>query len=506
MVENLGRVLDQVGRDKGIDRKILVETIESAMLAAAKKVYGAEREIEAHFNEDKGEVEVFEFKVVAETVEDPIKQISLTEARELDPEVETGDSLGIKLDATVLGRISAQSAKQVIIQKMRDAERDIIFEEFKKREGEVVSGTVRRYERGNVVVDLGKTEAILPPREQIPLETYRPGDRVRALVMEIDRSGRGPQIVLSRTSPKFLIKLFEMEVPEIYERVVEIRMVAREPGARAKVAVSSRDSDVDPVGACVGVKGSRVQNIVQELRGERVDIIPFTDNPAKLVVSALAPASISSVILDESSKAMEVIVPDDQLSLAIGKKGQNVRLAVQLTDWKIDIRSESEAAVVAKKAREELYRIPGISSTSVELLYEAGYRSPEEIVKDGAEHLKMIPGLDEENALRIFTQAGELMSGEKSESPVEPQVPAEAPEKSRDSVSSPGLEELKQIPGVGEKLAEVLLQSGFADLSSLAEAEVGKLAEVKGLGPKKAEKIIAEARIQVEQKKTGKEK
>ncbi len=506
MVENLGRVLDQVGRDKGIDRKILVETIETAMLAAAKKVYGAEREIEAHFNEDLGEVEIFEFKVVAETVEDPIKQISMTEARELDPEVEAGDSLGIKLDAAVLGRISAQSAKQVIIQKMRDAERDIIFEEFKKREGEVVSGTVRRYERGNVVVDLGKTEAILPPREQIPLETYRPGDRVRALVMEIDRSGRGPQIVLSRTSPKFLIKLFEMEVPEIYERVVEIRAVAREPGARAKVAVSSRDSNVDPVGACVGVKGSRVQNIVQELRGERVDIIPFSDNPAKMVVSALAPAAISSVILDESSKAMEVIVPDDQLSLAIGKKGQNVRLAVQLTDWKIDIRSESEAAQVAKKAREELYRIPGIGNTAVELLYEAGYRSPEEIVKDGAEHLKMIPGLDEETALRIFTQAGELMAGEKSESPIVPQTPGEAPEESGDAVSSPELEELKQIPGVGEKLAETLLESGFADLNSLAQAEVEKLAQVKGLGPKKAEKIIAEARTQIEQKKSGKGK
>ena len=395
MFENLNRILDQVGRDKGIDRKVLIEAIESAMLAAARKMYGTEREIEARYNEEIGEVELFEFKEVVEKVSDDIHQIPLNGARELDPDVEVGDSLGVKLDTSTLGRISAQSAKQVIIQKMRDAERDIIYEEFKKREGEVVSGTVRRFERGNVVVDLGKTEAILPPREQIPRESYRPGDRVRALVMEIDRSGRGPQIVLSRTNPQFLIKLFEMEVPEIYERIVEIRTVAREPGSRAKVAVSSRDSDVDPVGACVGVKGSRVQNIVQELRGERVDIIPWTDNPAKLVVSALAPAMIASVILDESSKAMEVIVPDDQLSLAIGKKGQNVRLAVQLTDWKIDIRSESEAAEVAKKAREALYQIPEVSDTNVELLYDAGYRSAEEIFKNGVEKLKLIPGLDE---------------------------------------------------------------------------------------------------------------
>lgn len=488
MFENLNRILDQVGRDKGIERQVLIDAIESAMLAAARKIYGTEREIEARYNEELGEVELFEFKEVVEKVDDALHQVTIAEARELDPDVEVGDSLGVKMDTSSLGRISAQSAKQVIIQKMRDAEREIIYEEFKKREGEVVSGTVRRFERGNVVVDLGKTEAILPPREQIPRESYRPGDRIRALVTEIDRSGRGPQIVLSRTSAQFLTKLFEMEVPEIYERIVEIRSVAREPGSRAKVAVSSRDSDVDPVGACVGVKGSRVQNIVQELRGERVDIIPWSDNPAKLVVSALAPAMIASVILDESSKSMEVIVPDDQLSLAIGKKGQNVRLAVQLTDWKIDIRSESEAAEVAKKAREALYLIPGISDTNVELLYDAGYRSADEIFKNGVERLKLIPGLDEEIATRLYHRVEELIESGVLEA--QPEGEGEAGPAEKNSHKSAG--GLTLIPGVGDKVAEVLREAGYADLQSIASAEEKALSEIKGIGPKKAEKIKAE--------------
>ncbi len=344
MTVNLNHIIDQVVKDKGIDRAILVEALESAVLSAANKKYRNTRDLEAHFNDEMGEVELFEFVTVVEEVQDSYKEIDLEEAREIDPEVEVGDSLGMKMDASNFSRIAAQTAKQVIIQKVREAEREGVFNEFKDRVGELVNGIVRRYERGDLIVDLGRAEALLTHREQVPRENYRQGDRVRVYIADVKMSPKGPQIILSRTHPGLVAALFHFEVPEIAEGIVEIKAVAREPGSRAKIAVVSHDPDVDPVGACVGMRGSRVQNVVSELRGEKIDIIPWSPEPARFACSALAPAEVSRVYVDDEGQALEIIVPDDQLSLAIGKKGQNVRLAAKLTGWKIDIKSETRAA------------------------------------------------------------------------------------------------------------------------------------------------------------------
>ncbi len=343
MVGNLNHIIDQVVKDKGIDRDVLVDALESAVLSAANKKFRNTRDLEAHFNEEIGEVEVFEFVTVVEEVVDSYKEMDLNEAQEIDPDVEVDDSLGMMLEAGSFSRIAAQTAKQVIIQKVREAEREGVYNEFKDRVGEVVNGIVRRYERGDLIVDLGRAEALLPNREQAPRENYRQSDRVRAYISEVKMSAKGPQIILSRTHPGLLISLFKSEVPELAEGIVEIMGAVREPGSRAKIAVTSHDIDVDPVGACVGMRGSRVQNVVTELRGERIDIIPWTPDPARFACSALAPADVSRVYIDDDGHSMEIIVPDDQLSLAIGKKGQNVRLAAKLIGWKIDIKSETRA-------------------------------------------------------------------------------------------------------------------------------------------------------------------
>jgi N utilization substance protein A len=341
---NLNHIIDQVVKDKGIDRDVLVEALEAAVLSAANKKYRNTRDLEAHYNDDLGEVEVFEFVTVVEEVENSYQEIDLEEAREIDPDVEINDSLGMKLDASNFSRIAAQTAKQVIIQKVREAEREGVFNEFKDRIGELVNGIVRRYERGDLIVDLGRTEALLPHREQVPRENYRQGDRVRAYVSEVRMATKGPQVILSRTHVGLISELFRLEVPEMSEGIVEIKAVAREPGSRAKIAVVSSDSDVDPIGACVGMRGSRVQNVVSELRGEKIDIISWTPDIARFACAALAPAEVTRVYVDNEEEALEIIVPDDQLSLAIGKKGQNVRLAAKLTGWKIDIMSETRAA------------------------------------------------------------------------------------------------------------------------------------------------------------------
>ncbi len=311
-----------------------------------------------------------------------------------------------------MGRIAAQAAKQNLIQHIRDAERKQIFNEFKDRKQEVVSGIVQRFERKNMIVNLGRTEAILPEKEQIPHERYRQGDRIRALILDVDLSEKGLSIVLSRTSNDFLMKLFEQEVPEIYEGIVEIRQSAREPGGRAKVAVYSKDSDVDPVGACVGMKGTRVQSVVQELRGEKIDIVPWTDDQAELVCRALAPAKVSKVIIDEDEHAMEVIVPDDQLSLAIGKRGQNVRLAHRLTGWKLDVRSEAEAEEEARSARASLNAIPGIGDINAELLYQWGFRSAEQL-SEADETAFDVEGISAERARQIINAARDHVANKK---------------------------------------------------------------------------------------------
>jgi len=411
----LRRIIDQVSRDKGIDKDLLITAIKDAIRSAARKKFGPRLEIEVDYKEETGEIEVFQYKEVATEVTDPHREIQLKEAQKLDPECEVGDSLGIKMDAAAFGRIAAQSAKQVIMQRMKDAERDLVFEDFKDRKGEIINGIVQRLDPEGIIVNLGRTEALLPPSEQVPREIYHKGERIRAYVLDVKRQTRGPQIILSRTHPQFLVALFEGEVPEISESIVQILGCAREPGSRAKIAVASRDSDVDPVGACVGMKGSRVQNIVQELRGEKIDIIPWKPDVALFATSALAPAEVSRIILNKSNQSMEVIVPDDQLSLAIGKKGQNVRLASKLIGWKIDVKTESKYSKSLKEGYLSLLRIPGVGEITANLLHEAGFTSAREVAETGLEELIQATGLPEKKAGNIIAAAQEMLSQKKEE-------------------------------------------------------------------------------------------
>jgi len=413
MSVDLNRVIEQVSKEKGIDKTIVVNAVEEMMHSAARRTFGPDRNIESRFNAEIGEIELFEIKTVVETVANAGSEVELEDARaKYDPEAEVGDEILIKLDTATMGRIAAQAAKQNLIQHIRDAERKQIFNEFKDRKGEIVSGIVQRFERKNMIVNLGRTEAILPEKEQIPHERYRQGDRIRALILDVDLSEKGLSIVLSRTSNLFLMKLFEQEVPEIYEAIVEIRQCAREPGGRAKVAVYSKDNDVDPVGACVGMKGTRVQTVVQELRGEKIDIVPWTDDQAELVCRALAPAKVSKVVIDEDEHAMEVIVPDDQLSLAIGKRGQNVRLAHRLSGWKLDVRSDSEAEEEARAARASLNAIPGIGDINAELLYQWGFRSAEQLSEANEDNFE-VEGISPERARQVILAARDWVANKR---------------------------------------------------------------------------------------------
>ena len=372
-------------------------------------------DIEVSYNEDSGAIEVFQFKEVTLDVTDPNREIIINEAKKLDPECEVGDSLGIRMEASAFGRIAAQSAKQVIMQRMKDAERDLVYDDYKDRKGEIINGIVQRLDPEGIVVNLGRTEALLPPSEQAPREIYHKGERIRAYVLEVKRQTRGPQIILSRTHPQFLVALFETEVPEISESIVQVLGCAREPGSRSKIAVTSRDSDVDPVGACVGLKGSRVQNIVQELRGEKIDIIPWNPDPAKYATNALAPAQVSRIILNKTGQAMEVIVPDDQLSLAIGKRGQNVRLASRLVGWKIDVKSESKYSKSLKEGYLSLLSIPGVGEITANLLHEAGFTAAREVAETNLEELIQTTGLTEKKAAALIAAAQEMVSGQAGE-------------------------------------------------------------------------------------------
>lgn len=408
MFNEIKRVIDQVSRDKGIDAGVLMKTIEEAIASAARKKLGPHAEIEVQYKPVTGEVEVFQFKEVVQKITDPATQITLAEGRELDPECEIGDSLGIKLDTALFGRIAAQSAKQVIIQKMKDAEKSAVYEGFINRKGEIINGIIQRIDRGDIIVNLGQTEAILPSREQIPREVYRRGDRVRANIMKVLHDARGPQIVLTRTHPSFLINLFKAEVPEVNEGIVIIQAAAREPGSRGKIAVSSIEMGIDPVGACVGIKGNRVQNVVQELRGEKIDIVQWDMDPAKFVCNALAPAEIARVIIDEDNRSMEVIVPTESLSIAIGKKGQNVRLASKLTGWRLDVISEEKYSKALKEGYDALMILPSVGMALAEKLYEHGFVSPEIIREATADDLMAIEGMTLEDAENIIREASGL--------------------------------------------------------------------------------------------------
>ena len=406
MQQDLNRVIEQVSKEKGIDKAILISALENAMISAAKKTFGHQRKIEAQYNAEIGEVELFEAKTVVESVQDSATEITRDDAREnLDPDAEVGDELLSKLDSSVFGRIAAQAAKQNIVQRVRDAEREIVYNEFKGREGQLVNGIVQRFEKHNIIVNLGRTDAILPEKEQVPRERYRQGDRIRAYIVSVEITSRGQQIVLSRTHPGMLIQLFAQEVPEIYEGIVEVKGAAREPGGRAKIAVVSHDLDVDPVGACVGMKGTRVQSVVQELRGEKIDIVHWIPDQAEYVCRALAPAKVAKIIIDDDDHTMEVVVPDDQLSLAIGRKGQNVRLASRLTGWRIDVCSEAEAEEATRKARQSINSIPGIGDMAGELLYQEGFKSAEDVADSALEDILDVEGISKEKAEALHKSA-----------------------------------------------------------------------------------------------------
>ena len=435
---NLNTVLEQVCAEKNISREVLIETVEQAVATAAKKVF-EDREIEASFDPETGNVNLFQVLYVVEQVQSRHREISLEQAHRAGLEAEIGDELLFQifyLDADKkraeqqakdyaeiealqfgqhgFGRIAAQTAKQVIIQRVREAERENMFDAYKDKKGELMTGIVRRFERGSIVVEVdnGKAEALLPAREQVPRESLRPGDRIVAYVKDVDKSARGPQIILSRTHRGLVEKLFEHEVPEIYEGIVRIEACAREPGARSKIAVSSRDRDVDPVGACVGIRGSRVQAVVQELRGEKIDIVPYNDDPARFVCNAIQPATVSRVLIDAERHTMELVVPDDKLSLAIGKKGQNVRLASRLTGWRIDIYSESKLRQMERRSLAEMAAIPGVGDGVASALFQMGWRNLRDLAIADADELAQVQGIGSvDKAEAIIEVANDAASG-----------------------------------------------------------------------------------------------
>jgi len=417
LITDIKRVIDQVSREKGINRDVLVATLKEAIESAARKKLGPRIDVEVHYDEKTGEVDVFQFKEVVENVQDPEVELTYEEGLGYDAECEVGDSLGIKVDTSSFGRIAAQSAKQVIIQKMKEAEKSAVYENFIQKKGEIINGIVQRVDRGNIIVNLGQTEAILTSREQIPRENYRRGDRIRAYVLDVLEDARGSQIILSRTHPEFLVKLFATEVPEIAEGIVNIRGAAREAGVRSKIAVSSSDSDVDPVGACVGMKGNRVQSIVQELRGEKIDIVQWNPDVAKFVCNALAPAEIARVIIDEDNKNMEIIVVDDFLSIAIGKNGQNVRLACRLTGWHLEVMSEDEYSRSLKKGYDSLMDIPHVTLAMAEALYKNGFCSSVDVASAEKESLLSIVEMTDEEVVLFIENAQKIVSGDKDPSP-----------------------------------------------------------------------------------------
>jgi len=409
LMSDVKMVIEQVSRDRGIDKEVLITTLEEALRSAVRKKFGTEVDIEVRYNDELGEIEVFQFKDVVEKVTEPELQIDLEEGRKLDSGCEVGDSIGTKMDTATFGRIAAQSAKQVIIQKMKDAERSVVYESFINRKGEIINGIVQRVDKRDVIVNLGRTEAILPVREQVPKETYRRGDRIRAYILDVLHESRGPQIILSRTHPELLVALFKTEVPEISEGIVNIMVAAREPGGRAKIAVTSNDSDIDPVGACVGMKGTRVQSVVHELKGEKIDIIPWRSDPAKFVCNALAPAEVSRVVIDEANRSMEVIVPDEYLSVAIGRRGQNVRLASKLTGWNIDVKSETLYSEAMRTGYDSLMGLPGVGSSTADALYEQGLYSIEELANASIEELIQVKGISDKKARTLLESAGQAL-------------------------------------------------------------------------------------------------
>lgn len=502
--------IEQICRERGIDREVLVETIEAAMKAAAKKVFGEQREIEAVFNDETGEIELRFILIVADDdeVDHPQREITLEQARKYaDPYAEPGDELlfpifyreedveqardqdrrfgellQLETSKHAFGRIAAQTAKQVINQRLREAERQNIYDEFKDKKNELVTGLFRRWERGNMIIDLGRTDGIMYSTQALRRENFRANDRILAYVLDVQRSARDAQVILSRTDPGLVIKLFEHEVPEIQEGIVKIVAVAREAGVRSKVAVYSTDTDVDPVGACVGMRGARVQSIVQELRGEKIDIVPYNSDPAKFVCNAINPAKVTKVFIDESRHAMELIVPDDQLSLAIGRAGQNVRLASQLTGWNLEIVNETRLEEMKGDIKRRLMAYEGVTEALVDTLFANGYNKLEDIATAELSDLMMLPGYDEGSATDMVSAAHDILEGGEDgddEFVTEADLEREA---------------LMKIRGIGDKVAAQLYDAGYTDpMFVVAEDSAERLASLTGLDVKKCKQILAAA-------------
>ncbi len=407
----IAEALRQITREKSIDMSMVLETLKAGLLLAAKKMFGSSENIEVNVNQNSGQIDIFAVKKVVEEVKKPNLQIALQDAKEIDPEVELGGEVRVELSLSDFGRNAILAAKQVLMQRIREVERDKIFEDYQAKIGEIVTGTVQQMDRGAIIINLGRSEGVIPPSEQLKKERYRQGDTVRSYVLDVQRSSRGPQIRLSRTAPGFLVKLFELEVPEIYEKIVEIKAVAREPGSRSKIAVASADARVDPVGACVGVKGSRVQNVVRELGNERIDIVHWNPDPAIFVSNALSPAKVKHSDVYPEEKKVRVVVDDDQLSLAIGKSGQNARLAAKLTGWKIDILSQSRYAQLMEKERllaVSIDQLPGIGPKLAEKLRSAGIETLYDLQDKKVEELTSIPGIGRQRAESILARAAEF--------------------------------------------------------------------------------------------------
>jgi len=499
------QIADAVAREKSIDREIVIAAMADAIQKAARSRYGSESNIRADINAKTGEIRLQRLLEVVEHADDYSIQIPLMLARDRNPDAQLGDFIADPLPPMDFGRIAAQSAKQVIVQKVREAERDRQFDEFKDRIGEIVNGTVKRVEYGNVIVDLGRGEGIIRRDETIPREAFRYGDRVRAYVYDVRREQRGPQIFLSRTHPQFMVKLFTMEVPEIYDGIIEIRSVARDPGSRAKIAVISNDSSIDPVGACVGMRGSRVQAVVGELQGEKIDIIPWSPSPASFIVNALQPAEVAKVVLDEDAERIEVVVPDEQLSLAIGRRGQNVRLASQLTGWDIDILTEEEESQRRQKEFNERTQLfmeaLDVDEMVGQVLASEGFSQVEEVAYVDIGEITAIEGFDEETANELQTRAREYLD----------KVEAELDAKRKEL----GVEdELRSIPGIttammvalgGDEIKTVEDFAGCAvdDLTGWSERKDGETKRFDGLfssldiSRAEAEQMILQARLAV---------
>ncbi|CZT33883.1 transcription termination factor NusA [Rhizobium sp. 9140] len=497
------QIADAVAREKVIDREIVLAAMADAIQKAARSRYGSESNIRADINSKTGEIRLQRLLEVVEVAEDYGTQIPLELARDRNPDAKLGDFIADPLPPMDFGRIAAQSAKQVIVQKVREAERDRQFDEYKDRIGEIVNGTVKRVEYGNVIVDLGRGEGIIRRDEMIPRENMRYGDRVRSYVYDVRREQRGPQIFLSRTHPQFMVKLFTMEVPEIYDGIIQIRSVARDPGSRAKIAVISNDSSIDPVGACVGMRGSRVQAVVGELQGEKIDIIPWSQDPASFIVNALQPAEVSKVVLDEDAERIEVVVPDEQLSLAIGRRGQNVRLASQLTGWDIDIMTEAEESERRQKEFNERTNLfmesLDVDEMVGQVLASEGFAQVEELAYAELDEIASIEGFDEETASEIQTRAREYLD----------KLEAEMDEKRK---ALGVADELRTINGMTGQMMVALGQDGiktmedFAgcaadDLVGWSERKDGETKRFEGLFSKlevsrtEAETMILQARL-----------